>query len=36
MYNWTNDLPEGSRDVFIEMLNKFNEIMCFFKFKSGF
>ena len=25
MYNWTNDLPEGSRDIFIEMLKQFNQ-----------
>uniref|UniRef100_A0A6C0I7Z9 Methyltransferase FkbM domain-containing protein n=1 Tax=viral metagenome TaxID=1070528 RepID=A0A6C0I7Z9_9ZZZZ len=25
MYNWTNDLPEGSRDIFIEQLNEFNK-----------
>ena len=25
MYNWTNDLPEGSRDIFIKMLKKFNQ-----------
>jgi hypothetical protein len=24
MYNWTNDLPEGSRDIFIDMINQFN------------
>jgi len=24
MYNWTNDLPEGSRNVFIEQLKQFN------------
>ena len=25
MYNWTNDLPEGSRNIFIEMLKQFNQ-----------
>ena len=25
MYNWTNDLPQGSRDIFIEMLKQFNK-----------
>jgi methylase of polypeptide subunit release factors len=25
MYNWTNDLPEGSRDIFIEQLIEFNK-----------
>lgn len=25
MYNWTNDLPEGSKDIFIDMINQFNK-----------
>jgi len=25
MYNWTNDLPYGSKDIFVDMINQFNK-----------
>ena len=24
MYNWTNDIPRGSREIFLDVINKFN------------